>query len=298
MARQFKARPASPFLTAQAGLMEKTATPFLDSSKFHHTFEADVDKIFPDISQPRKVIDENELEQLSSSLERHGQLQPILVRPRPEKDGDWIIVAGERRWRAASQLGWSSLLAIEYTGDYASASLVENLLRVDLSAVDEARALKKLIDHNGWSQSEAARQIGLSQPRINRSLRILNLPEEFLNSASELRIPVNVLVPIVRERDDARRAELMGQALSGELTVSVANQSRSTQSLSETEKSAEPLPRQRKSKASLSLAAIKNFSKKCRELPHSALKLSVEDRNVLMDARSTIDLLLSKSDGK
>lgn len=294
MARKFKVREASPFLTAQAGLMSKVETPFLNASKFNHTFEVALDKISADPSQPRKVFDPQELDQLAESFRIHGQLQPILLRPEPEKDGQWIIVAGERRWRAALQLGWPVLLAMEHIGDHESASLVENLLRVDLSAVDEARGLKKLMDHNNWSQSEMARQLGLSQPRVNRSLRILELPSDFLEKASELRIPVNTLVLISRESDSDMRKILMQKSIDGELTVSAANQSRTTKGMAASPKNTQSPSFKWKENLNLSIKAIKRFSQKCEGLPHKSIVLSQDDRGALEAARATIDLLLSE----
>ncbi|MCE2576773.1 ParB/RepB/Spo0J family partition protein [Komagataeibacter sp. FNDCR2] len=293
MTRRFKARGASPFLTAQAGLMSKVETPFLNASRFNHTFEVPLDKVSADPSQPRKIFDQQELDQLADSFRLHGQLQPILLRPEPGKDGEWIIVAGERRWRAAVQLGWPALLAIEHTGDHESASLVENLLRVDLSAVDEARGFKKLMDHNNWSQSEMARQLGLSQPRINRSLRILELPDEFLEKASELRIPVNVLVSIVREEDSSQQNLLMQQAMEGDLTVSAANQTRKIKSGPASPRAVGSVPSEWKKKLASSIKAIKRFSQQCSEMPHRSIILSQNDRDTLEAARETIDILLS-----
>ncbi|GAB6969070.1 hypothetical protein JCM25156A_31090 [Komagataeibacter kakiaceti JCM 25156] len=295
MTRRFKARGASPFLTAQAGLMSKVETPFLNASQFNHTFEVALDKVSADPSQPRKTFDQQELDQLAESFRLHGQLQPILLRPEPEKDGEWIIVAGERRWRAAVQLGWPALLAMEHIGDHESASLVENLLRVDLSAVDEARGFKKLMDHNNWSQSEMARQLGLSQPRINRSLRILELPDEFLEKASELRIPVNVLVSIARENDSTQQNSLMQQAMEGDLTVSVANESRKTKADPASPKILRASSAEWKKNLTSSIKAIKRFSRQCSEMPHESISLSQDDRNALESARAAIDLLLSET---
>ena len=298
MARKFKAREASPFLTAQAGLMSKVETPFLNTSKFNHTFEVALNKISADPSQPRKVFDPQELDQLAESFRIHGQLQPILLRPEPEKDGQWIIVAGERRWRAALQLGWPVLLAMEHTGDHESASLVENLLRVDLSAVDEARGLKKLMDHNNWSQSEMARQLGLSQPRINRSLRILELPSEFLKRASELQISANVLVLIARESNSIRQKLLMKKAENGDLTVSFAKEYRKINKNNDEKENKKHLYSKFDKILSSCIRSIKTLSLKYEELPDKCILLSRSDRELLESARATIDILLYKSKPK
>ena len=179
MARTFKKRSPSAFLESQKGVTTSFSTPFLGKGRFNHSFEVQLSELVADPEQPRKVFNLEEIEALATSLSERGILQPILVREAAEGSAKWIIVAGERRWRAAVSLGWETLPAIEYDGDYRAASLVENLLRTDLSAVEEARGLRSIMELNNWSQSETGRQLGLSQSRVNRTLRVLDLPSDF-----------------------------------------------------------------------------------------------------------------------
>jgi ParB family chromosome partitioning protein len=132
-----------------------------------------------------------------------------------------MIVAGERRWRAAVANGWHSILAIEHEGDAEVASLVENLQRVDLNAIEEARGLQRLIGEKGWSQTEAARALGRSKGAISGLLRILTLPSDLLDAVltSELAIPKNVLIELARIEEPAERERLLALARAGALTV-------------------------------------------------------------------------------
>ncbi|MFT8690542.1 ParB/RepB/Spo0J family partition protein [Acetobacter orientalis] len=222
---KFKSR-TSPFLDRQAAATKTLATPFLRESQFKHTFEATVADIQPDPQQSRKIFDDDEIAELARSIDSRGLLQPILVRQDDNRPNGWIIVAGERRWRAVSTLGWEHIPAIEYEGDYVSANLVENLLREDLSPVEEAQGVQKLLTYNGWSQSETGRQLCIPQSRVNKLIHILDLPENFLALAAEKKIPLNTLVAISRETQTQVREEMMAKALEGGLTVLAAHAAR------------------------------------------------------------------------
>ncbi len=135
--------------------------------------------IEPEKGQPRKNFDEKELAELSESIERHGLLQPIIVRP-VGIDG-YRIIAGERRWRAAMQAGLKELPAIVLEASEQMAmeiALVENLQRTDLNSIEEAEGFVKLIDSFGLTQEQAAQRVGKSRPVIANAMRLLSLPSE------------------------------------------------------------------------------------------------------------------------
>ena len=126
-------------MAAMADRVEETRSKILTTdTTFAHSFEVDVSLVDPDPDQARKAFDEGSIAALAESFKAQGQLQPILLRHHPSKRGHWLIVAGERRWRAARQLAWPMVLAIEYSGEHEVAALVENLQRVDLNIVEEA----------------------------------------------------------------------------------------------------------------------------------------------------------------
>lgn len=289
MARSFKSRGPSPFLQNQEEVAKTLSTPFLRDSRFKHTFEADIAQIIPDPDQSRKIFNEADLSDLAHSIEARGLLQPILVRVNPGQPHEWIIVAGERRWRAVKMLGWSLIPAIEYEGDHVSANLIENLLREDLSAVEEARGIKSLMEHNSWSQSEVARQLTLSQPRVNRLVRILELPEEFLSEAAEKNVPANTLVAISREADHSVKKNMMLRALAGELTVASANAARS-------------VPQNRGSKAtktaqasapiSKTVKVAKSLLKNIESSDSGPVEITDTERHILEKTREAIDKIL------
>jgi ParB family chromosome partitioning protein len=217
-----RTRRPSPILgAATAAIGEASAVLVPRESRFRHSFEAPVDAIRPDPSQARKSFDQAELAELAATMAEQGQLQPILVRRDPTATARWMIVAGERRWRAAVINGWRTILAIEHEGDAEVASLIENLQRVDLNPVEEARGLQRLIAEKGWSQTQAARALGKSKGAVSSLLRILSLPDDVLDAVltSELAIPKNVLVELARVEEPGVRARLLALARAGTLTV-------------------------------------------------------------------------------
>ena len=136
-------------------------------------------EIEPDPDQPRKNFDEEALAALSASIAENGLLQPIAVRPKKAGPG-YIIIAGERRWRAARMAGLEEVpvLAKEVTDEQAAAlALIENLQREDLDPIEVAEGCRQLIDRYGLTQEEAANRLGKSRSAIANSMRLLTLPE-------------------------------------------------------------------------------------------------------------------------
>jgi ParB family transcriptional regulator, chromosome partitioning protein len=218
------AKPArkSPILGTVASLIGEASGRLVTAeAKFRHSFEVEIALVDADPDQARRIFQPEELAGLAATLQAQGQLQPILIRRSPTDRRRWVIVAGERRWRAAQLLGWSHLLAIEHVGDADVVSLIENLQRVDLSAVEEARGMQRLIRDKGWSQDQLAAALGKGKSEISASMRILTLPEEVLDRVltSELVVPKNVLVEIARVEDPRQREKLIEMALQGGLTV-------------------------------------------------------------------------------
>ncbi|MGC4808337.1 ParB/RepB/Spo0J family partition protein [Micromonospora sp. DT233] len=139
--------------------------------------EIAVDAIMPNPKQPRQVFDEDALEELKTSIQEVGFLQPIVVRA---LDGEkYELVMGERRWRAAQAVGRESIPAIiRDTRDDAMLrdALLENIHRANLNPLEEAAAYQQLLEEFGATHEELARRIGRSRPQISNTIRLLNLP--------------------------------------------------------------------------------------------------------------------------
>ncbi len=140
--------------------------------------EVEPSRLSPNPFQPRQGYDAERLSELAESIRSHGILQPILVRP--AGDG-YEIVLGERRWRAAEELGVQTVPCIVQEVDDRQAlelALIENLHREDLNCIETARAYRQLVEEFGFTHEELSEGIGKSRTAITNSLRLLQLPEE------------------------------------------------------------------------------------------------------------------------
>ena len=139
------------------------------------------DRIRPSRYQPRKHIDENALRELAESIKHQGLLQPIVVREQNDADGQYELIAGERRWRAAQLAGIEKIPALLKQVDEnaaAAIALVENIQREDLTAIEEATAIKQLLIKFDMTHEEIATAIGRSRPAVSNLLRLLELAPE------------------------------------------------------------------------------------------------------------------------
>lgn len=140
-------------------------------------------EIEPNRNQPRANFDEQALAELADSIQKHGLIQPIVVRP--TSSGAYQIVAGERRWRACRMAGLAEVpVVIKELDDqkYFEIALIENLQREDLNAVEEAQGYKTLVDTYGLTQEQVAESVGKSRSAVTNALRLLNLDEESLEA--------------------------------------------------------------------------------------------------------------------
>jgi len=187
------------------------------------TFGAvEVDRIIPDPNQPRTEFDAAEIERLAGSIRAHGQLHPIRVRW-DEAVGKWIIVTGERRWRATSTAGLPTIDCFFVDNKVTEAELreqqlVENLLRSDLKPLEEAKAYQSLMELNDWNGKQVAAALRVTTSRISRSLALLDLPPEVQQQVNAGTLPKTSAYEISKLNDSEQQATLATQAASGELS--------------------------------------------------------------------------------
>jgi len=181
--------------------------------------EIDIASIIAGEDQPRRVFDKESLSELADSIKEHGILQPILVRPR---GGDYEIIAGERRWRAAKLAGLDLVpVIIREIDDIQAAeiSLIENLQRDDLSVAEEAHAYKNMIDNYGYTQELVARKIGKSRAHIANTIRILNLPVEILEMIQDRRLTAGHARSLLALGESATQIAAAREIIEGKLSV-------------------------------------------------------------------------------
>jgi len=139
-----------------------------------------VDQLFPNMYQPRRLFNDETLEELAASFREHGVLQPLMVRPFPGEEDRYQIIAGERRWRAAqmAELHEVPVIITDYDDQKtAEVALIENLQREDLSPIDEAAGFQYMMDEYGYTQDVLAKKMGKSRSHISNILRLLSLPD-------------------------------------------------------------------------------------------------------------------------
>ena len=164
-------------LSALLGESEASAQPGGPSG----AREIPIELIAANPGQPRTSFPEAELEELAESIRRRGVLQPILLRPAPGQAGEYQIVAGERRWRAAQRAGLTAIPAlVREIGDQETLelALIENLQRSDLNAMEEAAAFSSLLSVSGGTQEDVAQVVGKSRSHVANTLRLMQLPPD------------------------------------------------------------------------------------------------------------------------
>lgn len=154
-------------------------------------FRVDVSSIEPNPAQPRKLFEEKALGELAASLKLDGFLQPIVVSRLEEKPGKFMIVAGERRWRASQLAGLKTVPVIVKDGaehDLLRLALIENIQRQDLNIIEEAEAYQSLIKDYGLTQEQCADRVGKDRTSVTNALRLLSLPKELQDDLLEDRL--------------------------------------------------------------------------------------------------------------
>ena len=178
-----------------------------------------VDRIETNPNQPRKVFDEDDLNELSDSIATHGLLQPIVVR----RMGDgYQIVAGERRYTAACRAGLHEIPALvrEVTEDeILQLALIENLQRSDLNPLEAARGYKSLVEDNGLTHEEVAQVLSKSRSSISNALRLLELPEEVQEYVEDGKISAGHARAILSVKDEQARIALAQKVIHDGLSV-------------------------------------------------------------------------------
>lgn len=161
--------------------------------------------------QPRKDFNPEELQELRESLKTSGLLQPIIVRHLPDSSDAYELIAGERRLRAATQLGWSTISAIVKDLDdrqLLGHALIENLQRSDLNPIEEAEGYERLLAEFGYTQQTVATMVGRDRSTVANMLRVLQLPPSIRQLLREGQLAIGHARPLLGLNDEARMISL------------------------------------------------------------------------------------------
>jgi ParB family transcriptional regulator, chromosome partitioning protein len=191
-------------------------------SGMKRAFLITVDRIDPDPSQPRREFDPEKLRELAESLTSRGQLQPVRVRFN-ESAGRWVLISGERRWRAAVVAGLATLQAVETKGeldphDILEDQLVENCVREDLKPVEQARAFKALMDARRLSHRQLAERLHIAPSAISMALALLDLPSVVQSHVEQGILPPATAYEISKVENPNEQAELAARVVTEHLS--------------------------------------------------------------------------------
>lgn len=187
--------------------------------------EIPTDLVQPNPHQPRAKVDGDELEGLVSSISEKGVLQPVIAWQKA--DGNYELIAGERRWRAAMKAGLKYIPAIvrrasdpdETDRDSMEIALIENMVRKDLNPIEEARACAALVDELGLKVEAVGRRVGRSRSAVSNLIRLLELPDEVIEEINGGRLSEGHGRAILQAKDQTTRRRLAKQVVSEGLTV-------------------------------------------------------------------------------
>ncbi len=179
----------------------------------------DINDIRPNSNQPRKVFDEEKLEELAASIEEHGLIQPVVLR---KSENGYEIVAGERRWRAARKTGIRKLPCIirELTDEENMLlAIIENMQREDLNPIEEAEGISQMIDTYGLTQEQVSKSVGKSRPYITNCLRLLKLIPEVRELVADGSISIGHAKALVSVSDEERQLSIAKKVVREGLSV-------------------------------------------------------------------------------
>jgi len=181
---------------------------------------APIERVFSNPNQPRRYFDEDALQDLAASIREHGVLQPILVRPRA--DGDFQIIAGERRWRASRIAGLTEVpVIVEQIDDDAALeiAIIENLQREDISPLEEADMFERMTSEHGYSLRKLATKLGKDKGYVENRLRLADAPAEVRELVSIRSDTLSHAYELMKVDDPRKRRRLAKQVAAGELSL-------------------------------------------------------------------------------
>ena len=220
-----------------AALFGEEGEDYATLDKLRATKDVPIEQLHPNPWQPRRSFDEAAAQELAESVKANGVLQPILVRRHPQRHGEFEIVAGERRWRAAqiARLHEVPVVIRDLSdGQSLEMALVENVQRQDLEALEEAEAYQRLVEEFSHSQEEVARAVGKSRSHIANTLRLLTLPDSVKAMLADHRISPGHARAVLSTGDpEAIARKVVAQGLNVRHTERLAKAERTPESAGE-----------------------------------------------------------------
>ena len=204
-------------------LPQKTSAKDVGRRPVRNYGSVPIEQVTPDPSQPRTEFDEESLQELSASFAAKGQLQPIRVRW-SDPEGKWIIIAGERRWRAAQMAGLATIDCFFHEGELSSSEIleeqiIENLQRRALQPMEEARSFDSLMKMNKWKKNnQVATALGIHPSKVSRALKLLRLPADIQAKIESGELPARTAYEISKLDDESQQRAMLSDVSESKLT--------------------------------------------------------------------------------
>src|SRR6266853_1422320 len=203
------------------GKLERHAF-FGTSSNLPRIVEVELANLRPNPDQPRTAFDPASIQELADSINQHGIIQPIAVTKDPHYPDDptkFLLVAGERRYRAFQLLERETIPAVITAGDPAEIALIENIQRENLHPLDEARGLANLMQKHSYTQEDVSRVVAKSRPSVNELLRLTTLAQTIQQECRTFDIPKSTLVALARVETEEEQLALWRRVKHTSMTV-------------------------------------------------------------------------------
>lgn len=208
--------------TSKSGADKKNISSVLDAKEGEQVHIVKITQVEPNKDQPRKNFSEDELQELSDSIKQVGLINPIIVQDRKSDKDHYMIIAGERRWRASRMAGLTEIPIVirHYTDkEIVEISLIDNLQRTDLNPIEEALTYKKLLDDFGMKQDEVAERVSKSRTAVANSVRLLKLCDNVQNMIIDEMISEGAARALIPVEDPEKQYELAQQIYDKGLNV-------------------------------------------------------------------------------
>lgn len=193
-----------------AALMPQNFDTTILMDENEKVFSLEIAQVFPNPDQPRQSFDEEALDQLAQSIKQHGIVQPLVVTP--ATDGKYTIIAGERRWRAAGIVGLKKVPALVRSAkelEQLEIALIENVQRVDLSPLEQARSIERLHQQFNVTYESVAERLGKAPSTINNMVRLLQLPKPAFDALADGKITEGHARSVLALKDDPEAQETL-----------------------------------------------------------------------------------------
>ena len=260
---------------------------FGTSSNLPRIVEVKLTNLRPNPDQPRTAFDPASIQELADSIKQHGIIQPIAVTKDPHYPDDptkFLIVAGERRYRAFQLLERETMPAVITAGNPAEIALIENIQRENLHPLDEAYGLANLMQQHEYTQEEVSKIVAKSRPTINEILRLTALPRTIQQECRTFDIPKSTLVAIARVGTEEQQLALWEQIKQGGITVREARATKKGMSI----------PRVQRYPIERALDVGRNFVQSLQRAALEEVSLANSQLRALQTLRDQINVILDQ----